>query len=250
MMDSKRKLAELAIINARSALENGNKPDAKTWAEQAGQLAPEMEDPWLVLAYLAEPTEGLKYLERVLTLNPASNRARKGIHFLIKKIRDQKQPIPCGYEKYTESESISSQPTEKTSGDDQIQRIENPVPIKEQSRDNSSEEESQKSDAFGKTIDSSEVTAEVTSGEKQVKSLVDNHIAENTEIRSIPVSESISSSEINVEYRTPITFSRKQPSNNQGVDLVSIFISLFGLLILSITILVILYANHLLPFIK
>jgi len=246
MAESKRKLAELAIKNARSALEHGNRLDAKEWAEQAGQLAPEMEDPWLVLAYLASPAEGLKYLEKALTLNPSSHRARKGIHYLINKIQDQKLAIPSGYEKYTGSETISPQPAEIISGDGQIQRIENPVPIEELSRDNSNEAESQKSDALEKTMSSPEVASEVISDEEKVESIADNHLVEKTEIKTISVGKPVSPS----KYNTPITFSRKQPYNNQGGDWVIIFISLFSLLILSITILAILYTNHLLPFLK
>jgi len=249
MMDSKRKLAELAINNARSALENGNKLDAKKWAEQAGQLAPEMEDPWLVLAYLAEPVEGLKYLEKALTRNPASHRARKGIHYLIKKIQDQKQPIPSGYERYTKSESIPPQPAEMISADDRIQKIEKPVPIKEPSPDNSSKGKSQKSDTLGRTEVIAEVEAEVVPDKGIVESNTENQTTESTEIKTIPMSEPASPSEIISVYNSPLTFSRKQSSNNK-VDVGSILISLFGLLMLSITILVILYANHLLPFLK
>ena len=250
MVDAKRKLAEIAIENARSALKHGNRLDAKEWAEQAGQLAPEMEDPWLVLAYLAEPAEGLKYLEKALTLNPSSNRTWKGIHFLIKKITDQKQPIPYRHEKFYESESISSQPAEKNAGDNQFQRNKNPVPIKEQPRDNFSDQENQISNTLEKTMGSPEVASEVILDEEKIESLAENHLAKDTEIKSITVSESASPPENNTMYNMPLSFSRKQPHKNQGGDWLSIFISLFSLLILSITILAILYTNHLLPFLK
>ena len=249
-MDSNRKLAELAIKNARSALENGNLPNAKKWADQASQLAPEMEDPWLVLAYLAKPDEGFKYLEKALALNPASNRAQKGIHFLIRKMQGQKLSIPSGYEKYIESEAKPPQPVKIFSGDNQILSTERRVQINEQPLDKCSEEENQKDAALEKSKDTPLAEAELISNEKKVEILAENHVTEKTELITNTANESASPSGNNIEYNAPLTFSRKQPSNFKKVDLGSVFILLFGLLILSITILVILYTNHLLPFIK
>jgi hypothetical protein len=98
----------------------------------ASQLAPEMEDPWLFLAYLAEPVDGLKYLDQALALNPASNRARKGIQYIINKLHDQDQIVPAGYEKYTESGLPSPKPNESIHEKQQAVKKGRTLPISSQ----------------------------------------------------------------------------------------------------------------------
>ena len=45
--------AQKALQNAREALRDGNRSVARRWAEQAAKLAPQLEDPWLILAAVA-----------------------------------------------------------------------------------------------------------------------------------------------------------------------------------------------------
>ena len=42
------------IVQARSALKNGNKESARDLGEKAALLAPDLEDAWLVLTYQAK----------------------------------------------------------------------------------------------------------------------------------------------------------------------------------------------------
>lgn len=42
-----------ALSYARQALKNGSMTEARQWAERAAELAPQSEDPWLVMAAVA-----------------------------------------------------------------------------------------------------------------------------------------------------------------------------------------------------
>lgn len=76
-----------ALANSRRALQRGNRLEARRWAEKAAALAPESEKPWLLLAALASPRASLAYLRRALQINPASERARAGMHWAIQRAR-------------------------------------------------------------------------------------------------------------------------------------------------------------------
>ena len=73
--------ARLAVQKAREALRNNNRSEARKWAEQAASLAPQMEDPWLVLAAIAEPRGSMEYIQKALKINPNSPRALKGLEW-------------------------------------------------------------------------------------------------------------------------------------------------------------------------
>jgi len=78
----------LAIIrNARHALRNGDKGNARRYAEQASAIKPNAEEPWLILAAVATPKASVHYLTKALEINPSSTRARKGMHWAIKRLR-------------------------------------------------------------------------------------------------------------------------------------------------------------------
>jgi lipoprotein-anchoring transpeptidase ErfK/SrfK len=74
-------LLQQAIGNAREALSRGDRQATRYWASRAADLAPEMEDPWLLLAAVAGPQASLEYLERALRINPSSPRARQGMEW-------------------------------------------------------------------------------------------------------------------------------------------------------------------------
>lgn len=82
-----------AITEAQLALRRGDRRSARRWAEQALSLAPDREEPWLILAAVASPHASLAYLQRALEINPDSKRARQGIHWAIQRLRAT-QPIP------------------------------------------------------------------------------------------------------------------------------------------------------------
>jgi lipoprotein-anchoring transpeptidase ErfK/SrfK len=68
-----------ALKEAANALDRGDKHAARTWAQIAVSLAPDMEEPWLMLAVVASPRASIAYLERALEINPESKRARAGL---------------------------------------------------------------------------------------------------------------------------------------------------------------------------
>lgn len=80
--------AQKAIQNARDALRSGDRSAARRWAEQAAKLAPELEDPWLILASVANPRASVEFIERALKINPESPRARKGMQWALKRLQE------------------------------------------------------------------------------------------------------------------------------------------------------------------
>ncbi|MFH1185064.1 MAG: L,D-transpeptidase family protein [Chloroflexota bacterium] len=80
--------ARIAIQQAREALNSGDRMLARQWAERAAKLAPQLEDPWLVLAAVAGPRLGLAYIQRALQINPNSARARRGMEWVMQRLRE------------------------------------------------------------------------------------------------------------------------------------------------------------------
>lgn len=85
--------ARLAVRNAREALQNGDRTQARKWAEQAAKLAPRMEDPWLILAAVASPRASLEYIRTALKINPNSPRARRGMQWAMERLQDTETPL-------------------------------------------------------------------------------------------------------------------------------------------------------------
>ncbi len=72
-----------ALTYARQALKNGEKEEARRWAQRAADLAPQSEDPWLVLTSVANPRESVGYARKALEANPNSSRAKKGMEWAL-----------------------------------------------------------------------------------------------------------------------------------------------------------------------
>jgi len=93
-----------AIMHAREALRNGFIKEAREWAEHAAQLAPQSEDPWLILAAIASPRESMGYVRKALEINPNSPRAKQGREWAMQRLAEtsrestasQKQSQPPG----------------------------------------------------------------------------------------------------------------------------------------------------------
>jgi len=81
--------AQQFIQYARAALRNGERGAARRWAEQAAELAPQMEDPWLILAAVASPRASVAFIERALQINPNSPRALKGMQWALKRLQEK-----------------------------------------------------------------------------------------------------------------------------------------------------------------
>lgn len=69
------------IEKARTALRDGDTVTARRWAEQASRLAPDTEEPWLILTAVSEPRAALEHAKRALVVNPNSSRARKALEW-------------------------------------------------------------------------------------------------------------------------------------------------------------------------
>ncbi|GIV63283.1 MAG: hypothetical protein KatS3mg045_0622 [Bellilinea sp.] len=74
---------------ARRALRQGDRSAARRLAAEAARLQPNLEEAWLILAALAEPQASIQYLTRALQINPASQRARRGMHWAVQRLRHQ-----------------------------------------------------------------------------------------------------------------------------------------------------------------
>lgn len=79
--------ARKSLLNAQQAMQRGDRQAARRLAEQAVALDPDSEEPWLFLAALASPRASVNYLERALKINPHSQRARKGMHWAVERLR-------------------------------------------------------------------------------------------------------------------------------------------------------------------
>jgi len=79
--------AQKALQNAREALRSGDRSAARQWAEQAAKLAPQLEDPWLILASVASPRASVSFIERALEINPDSPRAHKGMKWAMARLQ-------------------------------------------------------------------------------------------------------------------------------------------------------------------
>jgi lipoprotein-anchoring transpeptidase ErfK/SrfK len=78
-----------ALAFAREALKNGSKEEARRWAQRAAELAPQSEDPWLILATVSDnPQESVDFVRKALELNPDSIRAKKGMEWALQRSRE------------------------------------------------------------------------------------------------------------------------------------------------------------------
>ena len=81
-----------ALSYAREALKNGSNEEARRWAERAADLAPQSEDPWLVLATVANsPQESVGFARKALEVNPASARAKQGMEWALQQAGEMPQ---------------------------------------------------------------------------------------------------------------------------------------------------------------
>lgn len=73
----------LMLQQARQALRDGNRTEARRLAMQATRLAPHVEEGWLILAAVGSPEASIRYLQRALEINPNSQRARRGMEWAL-----------------------------------------------------------------------------------------------------------------------------------------------------------------------
>ncbi len=77
------------LAEARRALRQGDRMTARRLAAELTRLQPHREEGWLILAGLSEPRASIQYLNRALQINPASQRARQGMHWAVERLRRQ-----------------------------------------------------------------------------------------------------------------------------------------------------------------
>lgn len=83
--------AEQAVEQAKSELRRGNKQQARRLAQIAIKLYAELEDPWLILAAISEPEASVEFLHKALAINPASEKAQKGLQWALQRLNQQTQ---------------------------------------------------------------------------------------------------------------------------------------------------------------
>jgi lipoprotein-anchoring transpeptidase ErfK/SrfK len=117
MNDNFPKEAFQALINARDAMRNKQPEQAFHWASLASEHAPEMEEAWLIMAAASpQPIDSIRYLQEALKINPTSQRARQGMSWAVKKLRETRQSTPESKTPSTSSNTSTDASTTKTKG--------------------------------------------------------------------------------------------------------------------------------------
>jgi hypothetical protein len=83
--------ALLVLKLARKALREKNRTEAYRQAGRAARLDPNLEEPWLILAAVAAPRASVDYIRKALEINPASQNARKAMHWAVQRLRASEQ---------------------------------------------------------------------------------------------------------------------------------------------------------------
>jgi lipoprotein-anchoring transpeptidase ErfK/SrfK len=99
-MNSNRQSAAKALQLSQQAQLKGDKRAARRYAEEAVRQAPDWEDPWLMLAALAEPKASVAYIEQALKINPQSEPARQAKLWAaarVKELPPQPKPQPAPF---------------------------------------------------------------------------------------------------------------------------------------------------------
>jgi len=78
-----RKLCDDSI----EALAKGRRAEARRLAHKAAGVAPNQEEPWLMLAAVAAPRASLEYLKQALKINPRSAPAKKALKWAQERLR-------------------------------------------------------------------------------------------------------------------------------------------------------------------
>lgn len=90
-MSDQAELLRQALENARISYRQGDHTQTRYWARVAAGINPTIEEPWLWLAAVSSPRASIEYLEKALSINPNSERAKQGLHWAVKRVRAQPQ---------------------------------------------------------------------------------------------------------------------------------------------------------------
>jgi 6-pyruvoyltetrahydropterin/6-carboxytetrahydropterin synthase len=111
---SDRSEADRVIDDARQALYNGLRYQARKLAAHSAELDPENEESWLILAAISSPNASIEYLKTALKINPNSERAKEGMQWALvraQKKETQNQIMAMGGKKQT----LPTQPVQEHS---------------------------------------------------------------------------------------------------------------------------------------
>ena len=90
-MNPNQSAAYKNLEQAQQALKNGDRNTARQFAAQAAQLAPELEEVWLMMGALASTRGSVSYLEKAVQINPKSERAQKGLQWARARLEKETQ---------------------------------------------------------------------------------------------------------------------------------------------------------------
>jgi len=83
-----------AIQQAYHALQRGDKRAVRHLAELALAQDAALEEPWLLLAAVSTPRASVEFIQRALQANPGSERAKKGMDWALKRLREAEAKRP------------------------------------------------------------------------------------------------------------------------------------------------------------
>lgn len=113
-MTSDQDLFQQALLKTRLAYQQGNLQKAHEWALKASALDPSREEAWLWLAAVSNPQDSIDHLKKALAINPQSERARKGMHWAITRLRASPPQVrPSVSERHSVITAAKSPPTIK-----------------------------------------------------------------------------------------------------------------------------------------
>lgn len=84
---------QVAIRQARLAIQHGDYNAARSWAQEAISQDPDEITAWMIMAGISDPDDSIRYLKRALEIDPKNETARKGMQWALQKARQQKAEI-------------------------------------------------------------------------------------------------------------------------------------------------------------
>lgn len=86
--------AHNALQKAKNAYRSGNFQAARSYALQAVEISPDIEETWLWLAAVSNPRASIEYISQALNINPSSHSARKAMHWAVQRLRAEEPTLP------------------------------------------------------------------------------------------------------------------------------------------------------------
>lgn len=111
---SDRSEADRVLQDAKQALRDGLRDQARKLVTRSVELDPENEESWLILAALSSPNDSIEYLQTALRINPYSERARQGMQWALE--RADKEEIQNQFQAIIKNtQPLSTKPNQERS---------------------------------------------------------------------------------------------------------------------------------------